>query len=165
MFSAASVCLSVCLFARFNAGRRKLTIRCTVQKSCPNVKVKGQGHQGQNAADTPGCVRMVCSRCKLRAAAGDGPILWLPGGVFGCCPSVLRRWENQRMLSSLNNWPNYSRTRQHDCADFPTGVAARRLGPLPTKPHANRRQRAVPSLRHPRRPNNGLVCCCVQRTA
>ena len=36
---------------------------------------------------------------------------------------------------------------------------------VPTKPHASRRQRALPLPRHPRQPNNGLVCCCVQRTA
>jgi len=50
-----------------------------------------------------GCVRMVCASCKQRVAAADGPISWMPGGVVQlCCPPVLRRLENQRMLSSFN---------------------------------------------------------------
>ena len=45
---------------------------------------------------------MVCVRCKQRAAAADGPISWLRGSVVPlCCPPVLRRWVNQRMLSSF----------------------------------------------------------------
>ena len=36
------------------------------------------------------------------AAAADGPILWLPGGVFRCHLPVLRQWENQRMLSTFD---------------------------------------------------------------
>jgi len=63
MFSAASVCLSVCVFAsvlatvfvrtitseRLNVERSNLAVRYVVQKSRPSskVKVKGQGHQGQ----------------------------------------------------------------------------------------------------------------------
>jgi len=54
-----------------------------------------------SAADTPGCVLMVCTRCKLRAAPADGSISWLPEGVSGCLLPVLRRWENPRMLSSI----------------------------------------------------------------
>jgi len=70
-------------------------------------KVKGQGHQGQQThlalpTPPPGCVRTVCACCKQRAVAVDGPISWLPGGVVQLCrPPVLRRLENQRMLSSL----------------------------------------------------------------
>ena len=54
MFSAASVCLSVslsvCLHDNFRTiQHRTLTVRCIVQKCCPNsnVKVKDQGHKGQ----------------------------------------------------------------------------------------------------------------------
>ena len=55
MFSVASVCQFVCLFVnmmtseRLNIGWWNLAVRCTVQKSRPssNVKIKGQGHQGQ----------------------------------------------------------------------------------------------------------------------
>jgi len=51
-----------------------------------NVKVKGQGHQGQkNAPSTPGSIQMVCTRCKQRAAAADGTIPSLPEGDFGAC--------------------------------------------------------------------------------
>jgi len=49
-----------------------------------NVKVKGQGHQGQKTClslpTPPWCVRMVCARCKQHAAAADRPILWLLWG-------------------------------------------------------------------------------------
>jgi len=81
---------------------------------CTNVSPDFE-HQGQkskvkvtrdknalSATETPGCVRVVCGRCKQRAAAADGPISWLPGGVFGCRLPVLCRRENQRMLSSSN---------------------------------------------------------------
>jgi len=55
-----------------------------------------------SAVDTPRRVRMVCARCKQRAATADGPTSWLPRGVVQLCRlPVLRRWENQRMLSSL----------------------------------------------------------------
>jgi len=80
-------------------------VQCT--KISPEFECQGQksGSPGTkkalSAADAPGCARMVWARCKQRAAAADGPISWLIGGVFGCRPPVLRRWENQRMLSSL----------------------------------------------------------------
>ena len=38
-----------------------------------------------SAADSPGCVRMVCARCKQCAAVADGPMSWLPRGVLGAC--------------------------------------------------------------------------------
>ena len=55
MFSAASVCLFVCLFVRTitserpNVGRSNLAVTYIVQKSRPSskVKVKGQSSQGQ----------------------------------------------------------------------------------------------------------------------
>jgi len=55
-----------------------------------------------SAADTPGCVPIVCARCKQRAAAADGPISCLLGVL--CCPPVLRRFENHRMLSSCKRF-------------------------------------------------------------
>jgi len=36
---------------------------------------------------------------------------------------------------------------------------------VPTKSHAVWHQRALPSPHHPRRPNNGFACCCMQHTA
>jgi len=55
MFSAASVCLSVCSFfrtitsERLNVGRSNLAVRYVVQtfRSSSKVEVKGQGHQRQ----------------------------------------------------------------------------------------------------------------------
>ena len=72
---------------------------------------------------------------------------------------VLPRQSRRLTLKKLN-------LTQHQtaCADFPPGVAAPR-GPLPTKPRTNRRQCALPSSRHPQRPNNGLICCCLLRSA
>jgi len=64
MSSAASVCLSVCVFVsmsvltitpeRLDVGRSNSAVRYTVQKSRPSskVKVKGQGHQGQKPAES-----------------------------------------------------------------------------------------------------------------
>ena len=90
-------------YERLNVG----AVMCIVQKSRPslNFKVKGQRSRLPGtknaliAADTPGCVRMVCARCKQRATAQDGPIS-LPGGVVRLCRlPVLRGWKNQRMLT------------------------------------------------------------------
>ena len=62
----------------------------------------------------------------------------------------------------LKDWDDcclrFLKCNQTACADFPTGVVA------PAR-HASRRQRALPSSRHPQRPHNGVVCCCVQHTA
>ena len=71
---------------------------CQGQRS--KVKVT-RNKKALSAANTPGCVRMVCARYKQRAAAVDGLISWLAGGVVQLCrPAVLHRWENKRMPSS-----------------------------------------------------------------
>ena len=63
-----------------------------------NAKVKGQRSMSPgtkkalSAADTPGCVRMVCACCKQRGAAAHGPISWLPYGVFGSMRAVYVWW-------------------------------------------------------------------------
>jgi len=51
----------------------------------PKSEVKVTGEKNElSAADTPGWVRMVCDRCKQRAAAADGTISWLPGVLCSC---------------------------------------------------------------------------------
>jgi len=83
-----------------------LAVRYTIQNSRPswNVKVRGQRSRSPetknalSAADTPGCVRMVCARCKQRVAAADGPIgcqlvlrsyvvrqFYVDGKINACC--------------------------------------------------------------------------------
>jgi len=100
MFSAASVCQFVCLFVNMITGERlglnvgwwNVTVTCILQKSRPssNVKVKGQGHRGQKTR-----------KCGISFAShrlGRGPRV-----AFCREPSskaLLRRWENQRTLSS-----------------------------------------------------------------
>ena len=62
-------------------------VQCT--KISPKFECQGQRSRSSgtknalSAADIPGCVPMACAGCKQRAATADGPILWLPGGVFG----------------------------------------------------------------------------------
>jgi len=100
------VCQYVCLLVRtipsqqLNVGWWNLALRCTVRKSRPslNVKVKGQGYQGQK---TKNCWVIPIDTMHSKAsavggtpqAATDDTIAWPPGG------DGLRRWENQRMLS------------------------------------------------------------------
>ena len=67
-----------------------MVVRCNVQKSrtSSNVKVKVQGQHSPgtknalSAADAPRYVRIVSACCIKRATAADGPISWLPRGVF-----------------------------------------------------------------------------------
>jgi len=54
-------------------------IECQGQRSKAKVTTD---KNALSATDTPGCERMAWARCKQRAAAVDGPILWLPEGVF-----------------------------------------------------------------------------------
>jgi len=73
------------------------------KKSRPssNVKVKGQGHQGQKTGkllshpvdNAQYGVRRIVGR--TQQAATDDTIAWPPGS------DVLRRWKNQRTLSSF----------------------------------------------------------------
>ena len=87
VFLAVSVCLFVRTIPseRLNIGWWNLAVRCVVQKSRPSskVKVKGQGYQGQKNEK----VRHFFS----------GAVL---GGASCVIRQFLRRWENQRVLSS-----------------------------------------------------------------
>ena len=110
MFSAASVCLSVCMFVRMitserlNIGQSNLAIRYIVQKSRPSSKVKVKGQRSRSPLrknekllSHPHSQCIVGRAPKLgrtQQAVTDDTIAWPPGG------DGLRRWENQRQLSS-----------------------------------------------------------------
>jgi len=97
------VCLFVCSFVcpHDNVRRSNLTVRYTVQKSLPSskVKIKGQCHQGQKrktAESSPLTMHsMACDVARPYAARSNRRYYCVPPGSDG-----LRRWENQRMLSS-----------------------------------------------------------------
>ena len=63
-----------------------MAVRCTVQKSRPssNVKVKGEGHQGQEtktAESSPLTVHTkACAVGRMQQAATDDTIAWLTMG-------------------------------------------------------------------------------------
>jgi len=90
------VWMFVCLFVRIitserlNVGRWNLAVRCIVQKSHPssNVKVKGQGHQGQKRRKKPDESSPLTMHS--HAWRGDGSAHW----------RRLCRCENLRMLFS-----------------------------------------------------------------
>jgi len=81
-----------------------LAVKCNVQKSRPSSnlgsKVKGQGHRGQKnekllSHPQRQCIVYDVRRIgRMQQAATDDTIAWPPGA------DELRRWENQRMLSS-----------------------------------------------------------------
>jgi len=95
--SAASVCQCVSVFVHtitsewLNVGWSNLSVRYIVQKSRPNSKVKVTRDIKRKTAElSPLTVHsMVCAIAGPYAATA-----WPPGG------NGLRRWENQRMLSS-----------------------------------------------------------------
>jgi len=107
MFSAASVCqfVSVRTIASewFNIGWWNLAVRCIVQKFRPssNVKVKDQkDHHGQTneklAESSPLTMHSrACAVGRTQQAATNDTTAWPPRG------DGLRRWENQRMMSSF----------------------------------------------------------------
>jgi len=64
-----------------------LAVRCNIQKSRPSSNIKVKGQTGQKAKKVRHFVRESSSG--PRSSAARGP------------PRVLRRWENQRMLSSV----------------------------------------------------------------
>jgi len=72
---------------RLNVGRSNLAIRYTLQKS---PEFEGQGHQEQKCIEQ--CALLLG---RTQQAATDDTIAW-PFRADG-----LRRWENQRMLSSI----------------------------------------------------------------
>jgi len=85
---------------RLNAGWRNLAVRCTVQKSraSSKAKVKCQGYQGQKWKKNCWVIptdNVYYSVRRRPYAVADDAIAWPPRG------DRLRRWENQRMLSSL----------------------------------------------------------------
>jgi len=67
------------------------------------VKVSGD-KKVLSAADTPGCVRMVCARCKQRAAAMDRPISWLPGVFSGAICQLVVSALVYHLVSSNNTF-------------------------------------------------------------
>ena len=90
MFSAASVCLFVNTItikrSMTKVGGQVHSTEISLEFECQGQRLRSPGTKNAlSAADTPGCVRMICARCKQRPAAADGPISWLPGGVFGAC--------------------------------------------------------------------------------
>ena len=97
------VCQSVCLsHDNFRTIKRRMTklggwVHCTKKLARVRMsrsKVKGQGHRGQK--NTKKCGILFGSRPLGRgppAACFSGVVLWGRG--------PLRRWENQRMLSSF----------------------------------------------------------------
>jgi len=95
----SGVCLSVCLFVcQDDELKRRMMkfggqVHCDVQKSRPrsNVKVKGQGHRGQKNKTVRHFVRESSSGRGPRAASFSGAVL----------AARLRRWENQRILSTF----------------------------------------------------------------
>jgi len=90
---------------RLNLGRSNLAVRYIVQKSrrSSKVKIKGQGHQGQKIEKLLSHPHWQCIVGRVpwlgrtQQAATHDTIAWPPRG------DGLRRWENQRMLSSVNN--------------------------------------------------------------
>ena len=95
------VSLSICLFVnattseRLNIGDDETWRLGALYKNLVRVRiwgseVKGQGHQGQK------------KNKKVRHFFGSSP-----RGRELCRPPVLRRWENQRMLSSFSIEMNY----------------------------------------------------------
>jgi len=114
MFSAVSVCLSVCQFVCLfvgtltaewlNVGRWNLAVRCNVQKSRPSLnlgsKVKGQGYCAVRSGDQ--CTPIRCNRGRhydvtASMTSHQSQIRQSTGFAI----KRLRRWENQRMLSSF----------------------------------------------------------------
>jgi len=103
MFSVVSVCLSVCLFVcqhdNFPAIKYRIMklgsyLHCT--KISPEFECEGQRSRspGQKMKSLPFCAGVVlCAAVLVRHFVRQWPS-WLGR------PSVLRRWENQRMLSS-----------------------------------------------------------------
>jgi len=74
-------------------------MHCNKSRPSSNVKVKGQGHQAQQTRlalpASPGAYEWY-------ALAANSGRVWLSEGVVQSCrPTVLRRGENQRMLSSV----------------------------------------------------------------
>jgi len=90
MFSAASVCLSVCLFVCPHDLAR-------VRRSTSKVKVTRDKKRktGVNPTLTMHSRACAVARPYTPQAATDDTIAWPPWG------DGLRRWENQRMLSSI----------------------------------------------------------------
>ena len=74
LFVCQFVSVFVCLFVhtitseQLNVGWWNLVVRCTVRKSLwsSNVKVKGQGHQGQKNENLLSHSRWQCMRCVRR---------------------------------------------------------------------------------------------------
>jgi len=126
-FSALSVCLFVCLHDNFRTIKRRTMKRLgALYKNLARVcmsrsKVKAQGRQGQKNEELLSHPHWQCivkrsrlyapyaarssRRCHCVAARGDRvTAVHADGGLHerfsGCGPPVLRRWENQRMLSS-----------------------------------------------------------------
>ena len=110
LFVCLFVCHCVCLFVRtvtserLNTGRSNLSVRYAVQKSRPSSKVKSkvkdQGHHGQKRRKTVESSPLtmhskVCAVGGTQQAATDDTIASPLRG------DRLRRWKNQRMLSSL----------------------------------------------------------------
>ena len=68
-----------CLFPRSDE------FKCQGQRSQLSKVNVTRDKNALSAVVTPGSVRMVCARCKQRAAAADGTILYLPGVISGAC--------------------------------------------------------------------------------
>ena len=81
----------------------------TLARMSLNVKVKGRGHQGQKTClplpSPSGSVRMVCARCKQRAAAAGGTT-W-NGAVRKPPTSPLPGW---RVISGACMWCTFGKT-------------------------------------------------------
>jgi len=72
--------------------------RCTVQKSRlnSNLGVKGQSLRSPGTKKTKKCGILFASRSLGRSPCS---VFLVPGAIFR---ALLRRWENQRMLSSVD---------------------------------------------------------------
>jgi len=105
------VCQCACLFVRkvtferLNIGRSNLAIRYNVQKSRPSSKVKVKGQRSRSLGTKK---RKTADSSQLtmhsRACAVARPYAARRNRRYHCMPTGhdgLRRWENQRMLSSL----------------------------------------------------------------
>ena len=101
MVSAASVCLSVCLFVylsvcphdNFRTIKRR-TVRCIVQKSRPSSNVKVKGQKSRPPGDKNEKARQVCSAVVLCGAVvcsdrrGRG---YAGGKISACCLVIYGR--------------------------------------------------------------------------
>jgi len=96
--------LFVCLFVRtitserLNVGRSKLAFRCIVQKPRPSSKVKVTRDKKRKTAESPPLTM------HSRSCAVSGPYAARSNRRYHCVPpggDEPRRWENQRMLSSI----------------------------------------------------------------